>query len=337
MDIQQTNRKLSDLEYKMRTLTKDENPNFETFNEDIKYIETYLKAKNIPKPSKKQVGAVTELVYLFTEYIGNYMNLEYMKETREIGSTGNLERTITSGTQKPTLNVLEGILGKQLSALNNSAELENQFYQIKEDKIGNDIMSGLNILNATGGVLSAVGIASLINFMYKYATGNEIDSLTNNILSIAPISLTGYGLYLSQKAKKVKENIKEIFGDLKNKILPSISKEEIKDESSSIEAIDKKYYNGLFLTTIGVLGTTIYGKELYDSVASQNDNLIKSAVPFIGSIPISVYGSYILYNANKITEKIRKLFNIATRTHIPEAYNIRLKELETEGILLRKK
>src|SRR3989338_6755433 len=135
MDVQQTNRKLSDLEYKMRTLTKDENPNFETFNEDIKYIETYLKAKNIPKPSKKQVGAVTELVYLFTEYIGNYMNLEYMKEKREIGSTGNLERTITSGTQKPTLNVLEGILGKQLSALNNSAELENQFYQIKEDKI----------------------------------------------------------------------------------------------------------------------------------------------------------------------------------------------------------
>src|SRR3989344_2384800 len=105
MDVQQTNRKLSDLEYRMRTLTKDENPNFKRFNEDIGHVEDYFGGKMKLRPIEKEIKSLKALVNLFTEYIGNYMNLDYMKETGEIGSTGSLERTITSGTQNQTLDV----------------------------------------------------------------------------------------------------------------------------------------------------------------------------------------------------------------------------------------
>ena len=71
MDVQQTNRKLSDLEYRMRTLTKDENPNFKRFNEDIGHVEDYFGGKMKLRPIEKEIKSLKALVNLFTEYIGN--------------------------------------------------------------------------------------------------------------------------------------------------------------------------------------------------------------------------------------------------------------------------
>lgn len=360
MTLEQTvHEMLSEIGHKLRVETRNSYPDTTQLNKDILCINRYFKLQGL-KPDEKQINSISKIVTLLKEYLSRSMNLDYINESKEISSTGSFEKSITSGAQLPILEVLDELLGKELSAINNAAEMIDDFYRITEKAKNEDMQkkksfpikewikeiylskgrkSQLGTLNVTGGTISAIGIAGLLNYIPELREGFE--TYTNNfdlIKDIAPFTASvvigGAGYYISTKAKKVGKKVKEIFKDI-NKILPKINAKKIEDQSDSIDKLNKYSYWGSLLTSLGIMGTTIIGKEIYDSVQTSMDNAeaIKYALPFITSGSFGVYGAYLLKKSRDLTKIIETTFNRGVRNGIGHAYATKLAELEDEGLL----
>jgi len=361
MELEQKVREgLREIENKIKVETRNSYPDTTQFTKDIIYTNRFLENKNIPKPTEKQINSITKVIELLTNYMGEFLKQAYIDETKELNSTGAFEKSITSGTQIPPLKVLDKLLGEELKAINNSIELEDDFYmiteraknedakknknlgiieRIKEIYLSKGRMSQIGTLNSLGGLLSTLGVAYLINYIPELreqfgAHMNNLDLAKDIVLLAIPATMAGAGYYMSTKAKDTGNKVKEIFKDI-NKILPKIKKKKREDQYSSIDKLNKYSYWGSFLASIGLLGTAIYGKEIHDAVTNSGDNAeaIRYAISLITSIPIATYGSYLFKKSMDLTKKIDLEFRNATRFDIRDAYVKRLVELEQEGLL----
>lgn len=302
-------RKIESIGTEIKLLTEGDLPGYETYGNDAEQaINNFEETGEIP-----HLKSIKKLRELITEWYDIYQGQ---------GVLGELETEIYPETQKRTRKLMNILIGENnIYASNDIRGLENK---LKLNEATKRLKRKKGLLNKIKYHYTKGGLPFQTAFLYCTGT------------ALLPM---GIGAYMIYKAEKKKEEIKQIFNEVKNRILPSIGAknadtipkyerlEEFKPKTED-EIIDKMKYFSLGGTALGIIGSIASYftlTELVDTLNNLPDPIetIKDTGLALTSIFSTYIGGDMLYTAYIKNKKIIKRFNyINNRIRFTSGNNI---------------